>query len=50
MDEYKVFTLGDEFPLDGMRKLVAELHANDQHYIVMVDPGTNNQTIKVMLC
>jgi alpha-glucosidase len=40
MDEHKVFTLGEKFPLDGMRKLVSDLHGNDQHYIVMVDPGS----------
>lgn len=39
MDEYKVFTLGDRFPLDKMQNLVNGLHDNDQHYIVMVDPG-----------
>jgi alpha-glucosidase len=39
MDEYKVFTLGKNFPLDRMRNLVNDLHSNDQHYIVMVDPG-----------
>lgn len=39
MDGYKVFTLGPNFPLDKMRKLVSKLHENNQHYIVMVDPG-----------
>lgn len=39
MDQYKVFTLGATFPLDKMRSLVDNLHSNDQHYIVMVDPG-----------
>ena len=39
MDNYKVFTLGQNFPLDGMRDLIDDLHGNNQHYIVMVDPG-----------
>ncbi|KAF2710148.1 glycoside hydrolase family 31 protein [Pleomassaria siparia CBS 279.74] len=43
MDSYKVFTLGAKFPLEGMRTLVNNLHANDQHYIVMVDPAVAYQ-------
>ncbi|KAF2014919.1 glycoside hydrolase family 31 protein [Aaosphaeria arxii CBS 175.79] len=43
MDEYKVFTLGQNFPLDKMRELVDRLHSNDQHYIVMVDPAVAYQ-------
>lgn len=39
MDSFKVFTLGRNFPLNKMRNLVGELHKNNQHYIVMVDPG-----------
>lgn len=39
MDKYKVFTLGATFPLNEMRQLVSTLHSNDQHYVVMVDPG-----------
>lgn len=39
MDKYKVFTLGEPFPLNKMRDFVNGLHANNQHYIVMVDPG-----------
>ena len=39
MAQYKVFTLGEKFPLNEMRDLVHDLHDNDQHYIVMVDPG-----------
>jgi alpha-glucosidase len=41
MDHYKVFTLGENFPLDKMRALVNDLHSKDQHYIVMVDPGSS---------
>lgn len=41
MDGAKVFTLGKSFPLSEMRDLVKDLHANNQHYIVMVDPGNN---------
>jgi alpha-glucosidase len=40
MDKFKVFTLGEEFPLSKMRDFVNKLHASNQHYIVMVDPGT----------
>jgi hypothetical protein len=39
MDSYKVFTLGERFPLNEMRSFISNLHGNDQHYIVMVDPG-----------
>lgn len=39
MDGFKVFTLGEKFPLDKMRAFIDELHRNDQHYVVMVDPG-----------
>ncbi|KAF2269851.1 alpha/beta-glucosidase agdC [Lojkania enalia] len=39
MDEYKVFTLGKKFPVDKMRNLVSDLHAKNQHYIMMVDPA-----------
>ncbi|CAO2651810.1 Nn.00g000930.m01.CDS01 [Neocucurbitaria sp. VM-36] len=43
MDNYKVFTLGQNFPLDGMRDLIDDLHGNSQHYIVMVDPAVAAQ-------
>ncbi|KAJ4376120.1 hypothetical protein N0V83_001401 [Neocucurbitaria cava] len=43
MDKYKVFTLGENFPLDRMRDLVSDLHNNNQHYIVMVDPAVAAQ-------
>lgn len=43
MDSYKVFTLGENFPLDKMRSLVSSLHTNNQHYIVMVDPAVAYQ-------
>ena len=43
MDSYKVFTLGPRFPLDRMRSFVNDLHAKDQHYIVMVDPAVAYQ-------
>jgi alpha-glucosidase len=40
----RVFSLDpDRFPLDKMRQLVDHLHANDQHYIVMVDPAVAYQ-------
>src|SRR5690242_18958146 len=39
MDEFKVFTLGQNFPLAEVRDLVNNLHSKHQHYIVMVDPG-----------
>jgi hypothetical protein len=43
MDKYKVFTLGQNFPLDKVRDLVDDLHNKHQHYIVMVDPGKRTQ-------
>ncbi|KAF2740225.1 alpha-glucosidase b [Polyplosphaeria fusca] len=43
MDNHKVFTLGETFPLDKMRSFISELHSNDQHYIVMVDPAVAYQ-------
>jgi len=43
MDGYKVFTLGEPFPLDKMRNLVDDLHSKDQNYIVMVDPAVAAQ-------
>jgi alpha-glucosidase len=44
MDKYKVFTLGQNFPLDKVRDLVDDLHSKYQHYIVMVDPGKRPKT------
>ncbi|KAF3009844.1 hypothetical protein E8E13_010453 [Curvularia kusanoi] len=43
MDKYKVFTLGQNFPLDKVRDLVSDLHSKYQHYIVMVDPAVAAQ-------
>jgi alpha-glucosidase len=43
MDKFKVFTLGENFKLSDMRALVDKLHANDQHYILMVDPAVAAQ-------
>jgi alpha-glucosidase len=44
MDLRRVFTVDpDRFPLPMMRELVDHLHANDQHYIVMVDPAVAYQ-------
>ena len=44
MDLRKVFTLDpDRFPLEKMQELVHQLHNNDQHYIVMVDPAVAYQ-------
>lgn len=41
MDLRRVFSLDPErFPLDMMQELVGHLHANDQHYVMMVDPAT----------
>lgn len=40
----RVFSLdSDRFPLSKMRELVDHLHANNQHYIVMVDPAVAYQ-------
>ncbi|KAF1835178.1 alpha/beta-glucosidase agdC [Decorospora gaudefroyi] len=43
MDNFKVFTLGEKFPLSDMQDLIKGLHAKDQHYIVMVDPAVAAQ-------
>ncbi|KAF2628391.1 glycoside hydrolase family 31 protein [Macroventuria anomochaeta] len=43
MDQYKVFTLGQNFPLVEVRDLVSDLHSKHQHYIVMVDPAVAAQ-------
>lgn len=44
MDRRRVFTLDPaRFPLPMMRELVSHLHANDQHYVVMVDPAVAYQ-------
>ncbi|ROV94562.1 hypothetical protein VMCG_08149 [Cytospora schulzeri] len=44
MDLRKVFSLDPErFPLHMVQELVGHLHANDQQYIVMVDPSTAYQ-------
>ncbi|CBX98711.1 similar to alpha-glucosidase [Plenodomus lingam JN3] len=43
MDNFKVFTLGENFPLKKMRALVNNLHSKSQHYIVMVDPAVAKQ-------
>ncbi|KAI0134255.1 family 31 glycosyl hydrolase [Xylariales sp. AK1849] len=40
----RVFSLDpDRFPLSKMRELVGHLHANEQHYVVMVDPAVAYQ-------
>ncbi|KAK5994888.1 putative alpha/beta-glucosidase agdC [Cladobotryum mycophilum] len=40
MDRRRVFSLDpDRYPLHKVRELVDHLHANDQHYVVMVDPA-----------
>lgn len=44
MDRRRVFSLDPErYPIDKMRALVSHLHANDQHYVVMVDPAVAYQ-------
>lgn len=44
MDLRRVFTVDPQrFPMPMMRELVDHLHANDQHYIVMVDPAVAYQ-------
>eukprot|EP00128_Syssomonas_multiformis_P009239 Colp12_sorted_trinity150504_noHs@21457 len=43
MDQYEDFTWDPtNFPEAGMRQFVEDLHANDQHYVVIVDPGIKN--------
>jgi alpha-glucosidase len=44
MDAFKVFTLDPtNFPLEKMRDFVDQLHQNQQHFIVMVDPAVAYQ-------
>lgn len=44
MDLRKIFTLDPErFPLARMQDIVHYLHAHEQHYIMMVDPGVGHQ-------
>ncbi|KYQ89141.1 alpha-glucosidase [Tieghemostelium lacteum] len=44
MDKYKDFTLDpDNFPQPLMAELISLLHGNNQHYIMIVDPGIYNQ-------
>lgn len=44
MDLRRVFSVDPQrFPMPMMRELVDHLHANDQHYIVMVDPAVAYQ-------
>jgi alpha-glucosidase (family GH31 glycosyl hydrolase) len=45
MDEKKAFTFDPvRFPLKQVQEFVAELHKNNQHYIVILDPGMKNET------
>lgn len=50
MDQYKVFTLGQNFPLAKVRDLVSDLHTKHQHYIVMVDPGQSTKSMLIDIC
>ncbi|PNP42332.1 hypothetical protein TGAMA5MH_06014 [Trichoderma gamsii] len=44
MDRRRVFSVDPQrFPMPMMRELVDHLHANDQHYVVMVDPAVAYQ-------
>ena len=40
MDKYRDFTFDpNNFPVEKMQTFVSRLHANNQHYVVIVDPG-----------
>ncbi|PWN50972.1 alpha-glucosidase [Violaceomyces palustris] len=40
MDDRAIFTTNpDNYPLEKVREIVANLHSNDQHFVVMIDPA-----------
>ncbi len=42
---YEDFTFDPvNFPLTGMQQFAATLHANNQHFVVIVDPGIHNRS------
>ena len=40
MDKYQDFTFDPtRYPLQKVKQFVSDLHANNKHYVVIVDPG-----------
>jgi alpha-glucosidase (family GH31 glycosyl hydrolase) len=40
MDHHRIFTNSpDRYPKEKLQKLISDLHDNDQHMIVILDPG-----------
>lgn len=50
-DRYLDFTHDEErFPLKEWRAFVDDLHANGQHYVILVDPGAKHYCYPLPSC
>lgn len=48
MQNYLDFTTDSEnYPEDQLKSFVDELHANGQHYVLILDPGMETRQIRV---